>query len=94
MSYKFKCFIVLTFNYIDRNISLIDNSEDEVFDYFKECITRIDNDFKLPTFDIDLHKEFWSIVCYYEPDYNKSELLMQNCFLGDSYLRNNTYLLS
>ena len=82
-----------TEDYESFGLEAISNSEDEVSEFFDESISLVKNEKNKKDFS-DEQKEFWKIVTFYEPDSFGDQLMLDNCHIGEQFLKRNSYLIS
>jgi putative glycosyltransferase (TIGR04372 family) len=82
-----------TEDYDSSGLETISNSDDEVSEFFDESISLVKNNLFKTDFS-DEQKEFWKIVTFYEPDSFGDQLMLDNCHIGEQFLRRNAYLIA
>lgn len=81
-------------HFADADIELVDNSEEEVLQFFEESLSIYQNQFDKSPIYTEEQEEFWRIVAHYEPDNFQGDLIKENFFVGTGFLRRNHFLLS
>lgn len=77
----------------DACLELKENTGEEVVNFFKESLNLYEGKSQKDHFLTPEQEEFWKIVTFYEPDSYGEKLILDNCFIGTSYLKNNLYLI-
>lgn len=71
-----------------------ENSPEEVLEFFEECLTKAQKQEPETRKISPEQEEFWKIVTFYEPESKSERLILENCFIGQSFLEKNKYLLN
>lgn len=80
--------------FCEANLEVIENSQDEVTNYFEESLRIYNSDLKREDIATPEQEEFWKIVTHYQPDSFGKKLILDNCFISPSFLRKNSYLFT
>jgi len=78
----------------EAQLSLINNSKDEVLNFFDNAVNIFESNYEKNFVFTDEQKEFWSIVSYYDKRYTSTNLVEENCFIDPHFLKKNKYLLN
>jgi len=78
----------------ESDLELIDNSSEDVADFFDEVLNFYKNNNKFEFILSGEQEEFWKIVTYYLPESFEEKLILDNCYISPSYLKKNMYLVS
>ena len=74
-------------------VKLIDNTKEDIFQYFEDVVGIFNSDFDKFSILTPEQEEFWRIVTFYQPDTIKKQLILDNCYIGPRFLKNNSYLI-
>lgn len=75
-------------------IRVMENSEEEVMEFFGEALHLYENNMDKAHIGTAEQEEFWRIVTHYEPDSLGNNLVLDMCFIGTKFLERNNYLLA
>jgi putative glycosyltransferase (TIGR04372 family) len=78
----------------EAKIQVVDNSEEEVFEFFTEVLNMYYKDCDKLPIQTPEQEEFWRIVTHYEPHSRGEKLILDNCFIGAGFLKRNAYLIA
>lgn len=82
-----------TRHYEDAGLELKENTEEEILNFFNESLNLFEEKTQKDQVLTPEQEEFWKIITFYEPDSFGEKLILDNCFIGTSYLKNNLYLI-
>lgn len=80
--------------YDAKGIVIIDNSDEEVLEFFDETLLLFNNGLDKSIISTPEQEEFWSIVSHYDPEARNDKAIIENCFIGTGFLKRNQYLYS
>ena len=83
-----------TDNYDKLQLEVVNNSDEEVREFFIEAIAMLKQGKKIEKKPSKEQEEFWKIVTFYQPDSFGDQLMLDNCRIGEQFLKRNSYLIS